>query len=87
MDSACAGPFGQPFWVDNLVFGQTGAGNNSVMGAYIEGTELIGSVLDVVRTGLFGQPVCPKTKLFGQNGVRDKQTKGHYSEDAELLCL
>ena len=38
-------PFGQPFWVDNFVFGQTGAGNRWVKGSYIEGTELIGSVI------------------------------------------
>ena len=84
MDSARAGPLGQPFWVDNLVFGQTGAGNNSVKGAYIEGTGLIGSVLDVVRTGLCCQPFCPNNFVFGQNGAGDKQTKGHYAERRRL---
>merc|ERR1711977_685502 len=49
MDSVRAGPFGQLFRPDNLVFGQTGAGNNWAKGHYTEGAELIDSVLDVVR--------------------------------------
>ena len=32
MDSVRAGPFGQLFRPDNFVFGQTGAGNNWVLG-------------------------------------------------------
>ena len=84
MDSARAAPLGQPFGVDNLVFGQTGPGNNSVKGAYIEGTGWIGSVLDVVRAGLFGHPLLPQNFVFGQNGAGDKQTKGHYAERRRL---
>ena len=35
MDSVRAGPFGQLFRPDNFVFGQTGAGNNWVLGQYL----------------------------------------------------
>lgn len=38
-----------PPFLDNFVFGQTGAGNNWAKGHYTEGAELIDSVLDVVR--------------------------------------
>ena len=48
MDSVRARPFKQPFRSDNVVFGQTGAGNNWAKEHYIEGAELIDSVLDVV---------------------------------------
>ena len=48
-DIVRAGPFGQLFWPDNFVFGQTGAGNNWAKGHCTEGAELIGSVPDVVR--------------------------------------
>ena len=34
---------------DNIVFGQSGAGNNWAKGHYTEGAELVDSVLDVVR--------------------------------------
>jgi tubulin beta len=44
-----AGPFGQLFRPDNFVFGQAGAGNNWVKGHYTEGSELMDTVLDVVR--------------------------------------
>ncbi|KAK2084273.1 Tubulin beta-4A chain [Saguinus oedipus] len=37
------------FRPDNLVFGQSGAGNNWAKGHYMEGTELVDTVLDVVR--------------------------------------
>ncbi|KAE8124817.1 hypothetical protein FH972_019665 [Carpinus fangiana] len=49
MDSIRAGPYGQLFRPDNIVFGQSGAGNNWAKGHYTEGAELIHSVLDVVR--------------------------------------
>ncbi|ERM95125.1 hypothetical protein AMTR_s00009p00259650 [Amborella trichopoda] len=49
MDSVRTGPYGQIFRSDNFVFGQSGAGNNWVKGHYVEGAELIDSVLDVVR--------------------------------------
>ncbi|KAI5055182.1 hypothetical protein GOP47_0030327 [Adiantum capillus-veneris] len=48
MDSVRTGPYGQIFRLDNFVFGQSGAGNNWAKGHYIEGAELIDSVLDVV---------------------------------------
>jgi len=49
MDAVKSGAFGQLFRPDNLVFGQSGAGNNWAKGHYTEGAELIESVLDVVR--------------------------------------
>jgi len=49
MDSIRTGPYGQLFRPDNIVFGQSGAGNNWAKGHYTEGAELIDSVLDVVR--------------------------------------
>ena len=47
MDSVRAGPFGHSFRSDNFVLEQTG--NSWAKGHYIEGAELIDSVLDVVR--------------------------------------
>ena len=41
MDSVRAGPFGQLFRPDNFVFGQTGAGNNWVLGQQIEFWKII----------------------------------------------
>ncbi|KAJ6977038.1 hypothetical protein NC653_029043 [Populus alba x Populus x berolinensis] len=49
IDSIRTGPYGQIFWPDNFVFGQSGAGNNWAKGHYTEGADLIDSVLDVVR--------------------------------------
>ncbi|KAE8732343.1 Tubulin beta-2 chain [Hibiscus syriacus] len=49
MDSIRSGPIGHIFRPDNFVFGQSGAGNNWAKGHYIEGAELMDSVLDVVR--------------------------------------
>jgi len=49
MDTVKSGNLGQLFRPDNLVFGQSGAGNNWAKGHYTEGAELIESVLDVVR--------------------------------------
>jgi len=49
MDTIKAGPFGALFRPDNMVFAQSGAGNNWAKGHYTEGAELVDSVLDVVR--------------------------------------
>ncbi|XP_026764322.2 tubulin beta chain-like [Galleria mellonella] len=49
MDAIRAGPFGQIFRPDNIVFGGTGAGNNWAKGHYTEGAGLLEVVLDVVR--------------------------------------
>ena len=46
MDSVRARPFKHPFRSDNVVFGQTGPGNNWAKEHYIEGADLIDSVLD-----------------------------------------
>ncbi|KAI1174503.1 beta tubulin [Nemania sp. FL0916] len=49
MDALRSGRHGNMFRPDNLVFGQSGAGNNWAKGHYTEGAELVDSVLDVVR--------------------------------------
>ncbi|BGP36602.1 Tubulin beta chain (Beta tubulin) [Rhodotorula kratochvilovae] len=49
MDVIRGGPLGGLFRPDNIVFGQSGAGNNWAKGHYTEGAELVDSVLDVVR--------------------------------------
>ena len=49
MDTVRSGPFGQLFRPDNIVFGQSGAGNNWAKGHYTEGAELVDQVMDVVR--------------------------------------
>lgn len=49
IDSIRTGPYGQIFWPDNFVFGQSGVGNNWAKGHYNEGADVIDSVLDVVR--------------------------------------
>ncbi|OWR52549.1 tubulin beta chain-like [Danaus plexippus] len=49
MDSLRAGPYGQIFRPDNIVFGVSGAGNNWAKGHYTEGADLLESVLDVIR--------------------------------------
>ncbi|KAI9238311.1 MAG: Tubulin/FtsZ, GTPase domain-containing protein [Podila humilis] len=49
IDAVRTGPFGELFRPDNLIFGQSGAGNNWAKGHYTEGAELVDSVLDVVR--------------------------------------
>ncbi|KAK2103841.1 Tubulin beta-8 chain [Saguinus oedipus] len=48
-DSLRSGPFRQIFRPDNFIFGQCGARNNWAKGYYTEGTELMESVMDVVR--------------------------------------
>ncbi|KAH7054532.1 beta tubulin [Macrophomina phaseolina] len=49
IDAVRAGPFGNMFRPDNMVFGQSGAGNNWAKGHYTEGAELVDQVIDVVR--------------------------------------
>ncbi len=49
MDSVRSGRYGEIFRPDNFVFGESGAGNNWAKGHYTEGSELVDSVLDVVR--------------------------------------
>ena len=49
IESVRAGPLGQLFKHNNYIFGQCGAGNNWGIGHYLEGAELIDSVMDVVR--------------------------------------
>ncbi len=60
------GPFGQPFWVDNFVFGQTGAGNNWVKAAYTKGTALIDLGFEVVRTGPLASPSAQSPSCLGR---------------------
>jgi tubulin beta len=49
MDAIRSGPYSNLFSPDNMVFGQSGAGNNWAKGHYTEGAELVDQVLDVVR--------------------------------------
>ncbi|KAI1271129.1 tubulin beta chain [Xylaria sp. FL0933] len=49
MDAVRSGHLGNMFRPDNMVFGQSGAGNNWAKGHYTEGAELVDQVLDVVR--------------------------------------
>ena len=44
-----AGEYGGIFRPDNIVHGQSGAGNNWAKGHYTEGAELVDQVVDVVR--------------------------------------
>jgi hypothetical protein len=60
-------PFDQPFWVDNFVFGQTGAGNRWVKGSYIEGTELIDHVWDVVLADPFTRHCAQILRMLPAN--------------------
>ncbi|KAI0399520.1 tubulin beta chain [Xylaria palmicola] len=49
MDAVRSGELRNMFRPDNLVFGQSGAGNNWAKGHYTEGAELVDQVLEVVR--------------------------------------
>ncbi|KAK9696068.1 Tubulin beta chain (Beta tubulin) [Basidiobolus ranarum] len=49
MDHIRSSALGSLFRPDNMVYGQSGAGNNWAKGHYTEGAELVDSVLDVVR--------------------------------------
>jgi len=49
MTAVKAGPYGNLFHPDNLIYGQSGAGNNWAKGHYTEGAELVDSVMDAIR--------------------------------------
>lgn len=49
LDHIKAGPQASLFRPDNMVFAQSGAGNNWAKGHYTEGAELVESVMDVMR--------------------------------------
>lgn len=49
IDSVRSAPIGQLFRPDNMIFGQSGAGNNWAKGYYTEGMELVDSAMDVIR--------------------------------------
>ncbi|TIA98780.1 hypothetical protein E3P92_03096 [Wallemia ichthyophaga] len=49
MDAIKSSSLGDLFRPDNMVHGQSGAGNNWAKGHYTEGAELVDSVLDVLR--------------------------------------
>ncbi|GAM27371.1 hypothetical protein SAMD00019534_105460 [Acytostelium subglobosum LB1] len=49
LDTIRASDLGKSFRPDNMINGQSGAGNNWAKGHYTEGVELVDSVLDVVR--------------------------------------
>jgi len=49
IDSVRAGPFGNLFRLDNFIFGGTGTSYNWAEGHYLEGAELMDSVMDGVR--------------------------------------
>ncbi|CAJ0581603.1 unnamed protein product, partial [Mesorhabditis spiculigera] len=49
IDSLRAGQYGQLYRPDNIVHGQSGAGNNWAKGHYTDGAELVENVLEVVR--------------------------------------
>ncbi len=49
LDNIKAGPQANLFRPDNMIFAQSGAGNNWAKGHYTEGAELVESVMDVLR--------------------------------------
>ncbi|CAH0406219.1 unnamed protein product [Chilo suppressalis] len=49
MDSVRAGPFGRIFRPDNIVYGDSGAGNNWAKGHFSEGADILEAILDVAR--------------------------------------
>lgn len=49
MDAIRGSTYGKLFRPDNLVYGQSGAGNSWAKGYYTEGAELVESVLDIIR--------------------------------------
>jgi tubulin beta len=49
LDNIKAGPQAALFRPDNMIFAQSGAGNNWAKGHYTEGAELVESVMDVLR--------------------------------------
>ena len=49
MTAVKEGAYGELFRPDNIVFGQSGAGNNWAKGHYTEGAELVENIMDVIR--------------------------------------
>jgi hypothetical protein len=49
LDNIKSGPQASLFRPDNMIFAQSGAGNNWAKGHYTEGAELVESVMDVIR--------------------------------------
>ena len=49
IDSIRSSPIGQLFRPDNMIFGQSGAGNCWAKGFYTEGAEIVDEALDVIR--------------------------------------
>ena len=49
LDAIRSGPLGHVYRPDNLISGESGAGNNWAKGFYTEGAELMDSLMDVVR--------------------------------------
>lgn len=49
MTAVKSGAYGDLFRPDNIVYGQSGAGNNWAKGHYTEGAELIENIMDVLR--------------------------------------
>jgi tubulin beta len=49
LDNIKSGPQASLFRPDNMIFAQSGAGNNWAKGHYTEGAELVESVMDVLR--------------------------------------
>ena len=68
MDSVRAGTPRRLFRPDNRVFGQTGAVINCAKGHYSEGTELIDSVLDVVRKEADGRDCLQGFQVYHSLG-------------------
>lgn len=49
IETVKASPIGGLFRPDNMIFGQSSAGNNWAKGHYTEGAELVDQILDVTR--------------------------------------
>jgi tubulin beta len=49
IDSVRAAPIGQLFRPDNMIFGQSGAGNCYAKGYYTEGAEIVDEAMDAIR--------------------------------------
>nr|P32925.2 RecName: Full=Tubulin beta-2 chain; AltName: Full=Beta-2-tubulin [Geotrichum candidum] len=49
LDAIRSGPLGHIYRPDNLISGESGAGNNWAKGFYTEGAELMDSVMDIIR--------------------------------------
>eukprot|EP00121_Abeoforma_whisleri_P016843 Awhi_evm2s15438 len=49
MDTIKSGKMGHLYHPDNMIYGQSGAGNNWAKGYYTEGAEIVDSVMDCIR--------------------------------------